>query len=73
MLLMWGAGTLISGIALGLPLLTALMVGAAIAPTDPVLSAPLLTGRLAERAVQNTSETALLPKAGSMTVSLSPL
>lgn len=64
MLLMWGAGTLVSGIAFGLPLLTALMVGAAIAPTDPVLSAPLLTGRLAERAVPEHLRNGLTAESG---------
>ena len=64
MLLMWGAGTLVSGIALGLPLLTALMVGAAIAPTDPVLSAPLLTGRLADRAVPKHLRNGLTAESG---------
>jgi sodium/hydrogen antiporter len=53
MLLMWGCGSLIAGLTLGLPLLSAVMVGAATAPTDPVLSAPILTGRLSEKAVPN--------------------
>lgn len=51
MLLMWLAGGIIGFIAFGLPLLPALLLGAAIAPTDPVLSAPILTGRLARHAV----------------------
>jgi len=51
MVLMWGAGTAIAALVLGLPLLPALLLGAAIAPTDPVLSAPILTGRLARHAV----------------------
>ena len=51
MLLMWGAGALVSALTLGLPMLQCLLLGAAVAPTDPVLSAPILSGRLAERAV----------------------
>ncbi len=51
MLLMWLIGGAIGGLAFGLPLLPALLLGAAIAPTDPVLSAPILTGRLARQAV----------------------
>ncbi|MGI4796579.1 MAG: cation:proton antiporter [Janthinobacterium lividum] len=51
MVLMWLAGSAIGFLLFGLPLLTALLLGAAIAPTDPVLSAPILTGRLAQHAV----------------------
>ena len=51
MLLMWGAGSLVAGATTGLPTLGCLLLGAAIAPTDPVLSAPILTGKLARRAV----------------------
>lgn len=51
MLLMWLVGGVIGFAAFGLPLLPALLLGAAIAPTDPVLSAPILTGRLARHAV----------------------
>ena len=48
---MMGAGALVSYAALGLPLVACLIIGAAIAPTDPVLSAPILTGRLAHDSV----------------------
>ena len=51
MLLMWGAGALVSAAIVGLPLMGCLLLGAAIAPTDPVLSAPILSGHLAQRAV----------------------
>jgi len=51
MLLMWAAGALVAGVTIGLPTLGCLLLGAAIAPTDPVLSAPILSGRLAQRAV----------------------
>ena len=51
MLLMWAAGALVASATSGLPILGCLLLGAAIAPTDPVLSAPILSGRLAHRAV----------------------
>lgn len=51
MVLMAAASTCVAVISLGVPLLTAALMGCALTPTDPVLSAPLVTGRLAERAV----------------------
>ena len=51
MLLMWAAGACVASATIGLPILDCLLLGAAIAPTDPVLSAPILAGRLARRAV----------------------
>jgi NhaP-type Na+/H+ or K+/H+ antiporter len=51
MLLMWAAGAAVAYWCLGLPPLVCLLVGAIIAPTDPVLSAPVVSGELARRAV----------------------
>lgn len=51
MLLMWAAGTLVTAWSFGLPWMVCLLVGAIIAPTDPVLSAPIVSGELAQRAV----------------------
>jgi NhaP-type Na+/H+ or K+/H+ antiporter len=51
MLLMWAAGAALAYLCLGLPPLICLLVGAIIAPTDPVLSAPVVSGELAQRAV----------------------
>ena len=51
MVLMWLAGALVSAVTIGMPALDCLLLGAAIAPTDPVLSAPILSGKLAQRAV----------------------
>ena len=51
MVLMWGAGSAITAWSFGLPWLPALLIGAIIAPTDPVLSAPIVSGELACRAV----------------------
>jgi sodium/hydrogen antiporter len=49
MLLMWGAGFLVAAAALGVPLLTAALIAAILAPTDPVAASPVVTGPLAER------------------------
>ena len=51
MLLMWAAGAAVTYFSLGLPPLICILVGAIISPTDPVLSAPIVSGELAERAV----------------------
>ncbi len=51
MVLMWAAGSAVAVGLLDLPLLGCLLLGAAVAPTDPVLSSPILTGHLAEHAV----------------------
>jgi len=64
MLLMTLAGALVGAVTLGLPLLPCLILGAAIAPTDPVLSAPILTGRLAIRAVPDGLRDAMTAESG---------
>jgi len=64
MLLMGAAGAMVTALSLGLPALLCLVVGAAIAPTDPVLSAPILTGRLAERAVPDQLRHAMTAESG---------
>ncbi len=64
MLLMTLAGALVGAVTLGLPLLPCLILGAAIAPTDPVLSAPILTGRLAQRAVPDDLRHAMTAESG---------
>ena len=51
MLLMWAAGATVVYFCLGLPPLVCVLVGAIIAPTDPVLSAPVVSGELARNAV----------------------
>ncbi len=51
MLLMWAAGALVAAATSSLSTLSCLLLGATIAPTDPVLSAPILSGKLARRAV----------------------
>jgi NhaP-type Na+/H+ or K+/H+ antiporter len=51
MLLMWAAGTAVTALSFHLPWLVCGLIGAIIAPTDPVLSAPVVSGDLAHRAV----------------------
>lgn len=51
MLLMWTAGTAVTAFSFSLPWLVCGLIGAIIAPTDPVLSAPVVSGDLARRAV----------------------
>ncbi len=65
MLLMWAAGTAVTAAALGLSAASCFLVGAAVAPTDPVLSAPILTGRLAQRAVPDDLRHALTAESGA--------
>jgi sodium/hydrogen antiporter len=45
------AGATLVWLALGTALLTALLIGAAVAPTDPVVAASIVTGKLAEEAL----------------------
>ena len=47
--LMWLASGLLVYLILGLPLLVALLVGAVVTPTDPVVSSTIVTGELAEK------------------------
>lgn len=51
MILMAASGAAIAMASFQLPFLTCLLIGAMVAPTDPVLSAPVVTGALANRAV----------------------
>lgn len=65
MLLMWGAGSLVAAATLGLPTLVSILIGAAIAPTDPVLSAPVVSGRLAREAVPDDLRHAITAESGA--------
>lgn len=47
--LMWLASGLLVYLILGLPFLAALLVGAVVTPTDPVVSSTIVTGDVAER------------------------
>ena len=64
MLLMWGAGMAITWLCLGLPALTCMLIGAILAPTDPVLSAPVVSGPLAQRTVPDDLRHAINAESG---------
>ena len=55
--LMWLASGAIAYLILGLPLLAALLVGAVITPTDPVVSSTIVTGEVAEKITPGTRVT----------------
>ncbi|MXP62481.1 sodium:proton antiporter [Roseomonas sp. M0104] len=64
MLGMWLASTAVTSLTLGLPVVTCFLIGAAVAPTDPVLSAPILNGRLARWAMPRELINALNAESG---------
>ncbi len=64
MLLMWAAGAAIAWLCLGLPLLDCVLIGAILAPTDPVLSAPVVGGPLARRTVPDDLRHAINAESG---------
>lgn len=64
MVLMWLVGTAVAALTLELSWGACFLVGAAIAPTDPVLSAPVLTGELARRAVPENLRHGLTAESG---------
>jgi NhaP-type Na+/H+ or K+/H+ antiporter len=47
MVAMWGLATLCAGVTLGRSVLQAALIGAVLTPTDPVLAAPVVSGKLA--------------------------
>lgn len=49
--LMWLVSGLLTYLILGVPFLVALLVGAIVTPTDPVVASSIATGRLAERSL----------------------
>jgi len=59
MLLMWAVGAAVAFWCLGLPPLVCVLIGAIVAPTDPVLSAPVVSGELALRAVPDDLRNAI--------------
>lgn len=49
--LMWVASSLLVGVILGLDLYPALLIGAVLTPTDPILTASIVSGRIPEQAI----------------------
>ena len=64
MLAMWLAGSA-TAFLLGLPWATCLLLGAVLTPTDPVLSAPIVTGRLARTAVPSGLRDGITAESGA--------
>ncbi len=64
MVLMWAAGTAVVAGCFGLSLLPAALIGAILTPTDPVLSAPVVSGALARRSVPSDLRHALNAESG---------
>jgi NhaP-type Na+/H+ or K+/H+ antiporter len=64
MLLMWAAGSVVAWACLGLPVLECALIGAILAPTDPVLSAPVVSGPLARRTVPDDLRHAINAESG---------
>lgn len=65
MLLMFLSGSLLAGTILNQRLLPALLVGAALAPTDPVVAGAITGGRAAERALPNRMRSFLTAESGA--------
>jgi NhaP-type Na+/H+ or K+/H+ antiporter len=51
--LMWGISTLLVYVLLDLPIWLAALIGAILAPTDPVAANPIVTGAIAEKNIPN--------------------
>ena len=63
--LMWLASSGVAFALLGLPLLLALAVGAALTPTDPVLSDSIVTGKVAEEGIPARMRNAISVESGA--------
>ncbi len=64
MLLMWAAGSAVAYFCFHLPWLVSVLLGAICAPTDPVLSAPVISGVLARRCVPRDLRHAINAESG---------
>jgi NhaP-type Na+/H+ or K+/H+ antiporter len=59
MLLMWAAASIISKYLLQLDWHTALLIGAIITPTDPVVSSAMISGKYADKLLNNNIKSSL--------------
>jgi NhaP-type Na+/H+ or K+/H+ antiporter len=64
MVMMWAAGALVTRLCTGLPWLVSVLIGAIVAPTDPVLSAPVVSGELARKSVPEELRNAITAESG---------
>ncbi|MBW3553612.1 MAG: cation:proton antiporter [Gemmatimonadetes bacterium] len=62
---MWAASTLLAWAFLPVPFLVALLLGAAVTPTDPVLAGAIVTGTTARRHIPDDVRSALTAEAGA--------
>jgi sodium/hydrogen antiporter len=62
---MWLATSLLGAVILGLSLWSALLVGAIVTPTDPILAASIVTGDVAERNLPQPVRRAILAESGA--------
>lgn len=62
--LMWFASAGIAMVWLGLPLMLALLAGAIVTPTDPVLARSIISGRLAESCVPERTRNIITSESG---------
>jgi len=65
LVLMWGISSGLASMAFGLAPLIALSLGAAVAPTDPVVAASIVTGRVAEDTLPLDTRTILSAESGA--------
>jgi NhaP-type Na+/H+ or K+/H+ antiporter len=65
MLVMWGVGAGLAGLILGLPFWLALLVGAVVTPTDPVVASSIVTGPLAEDRLSDRTRDTLSFESGA--------
>jgi sodium/hydrogen antiporter len=65
LLLMWAVSAGLAWLAFGLAPLMALLLGATLAPTDPVVAASIVTGALAEEKLPRDSRTILSTESGA--------
>lgn len=64
MLLMFGLSAVVAKFALGLEWSIALLIGAIITPTDPVVSASMISGKFAEKLLNNNIRSSLYFESG---------
>jgi sodium/hydrogen antiporter len=62
---MWLTTSLLAALVLGLSVWTALLLGAILTPTDPILAASIVTGELAERRLPGGMRRAVLAESGA--------
>ena len=65
MLLMWAAASLFAAAFLGLGLATALVAGAVVTPTDPVLARSIVSGKLASEKVPQQTRQQITAESGA--------